>query len=70
MYQVCVREEVMWNVTEHWVDGINGKMQLIKQLQNTANYQFLYDIIKDWRTEVENPVETNIYIPENTGLKF
>jgi hypothetical protein len=26
MYQLCVSEEVTWNVTEYWTDGINGKM--------------------------------------------
>jgi hypothetical protein len=25
MYQLCVSEEVTWNVTEHLRDGINGK---------------------------------------------
>jgi len=25
MYQLCVSEQVMWNVTEHLTDGIKGK---------------------------------------------
>jgi len=25
MYRLCVSEQVMWNVTEHLTDGINGK---------------------------------------------
>ena len=41
MYQLWVSEEVIWNVTEYWTEGINDKMSLIKQLQNTVNYQIL-----------------------------
>ena len=25
MYQLCVLQQVTWNVTEHLTDGINGK---------------------------------------------
>ena len=65
--QLCVSVEFMWNVTEYWTEGINGKMPLIKQLQNTVNYQFLYDFIKDWWSKNGNPVGANRSIPEHTG---
>jgi hypothetical protein len=61
MYQLCVSEEDTWNVTEIWTEGINGKMPLIKQLQNTVNYQFLYDFIKDWWSEVGKPVGAKFF---------
>ena len=44
-------------------------MPLIKQLQNTVNYHFLYNFIKDWWSEFGNRVWAKLSIPEHTGLK-
>jgi hypothetical protein len=44
-------------------------MQLIKQLQNTVNQQFLYDFIKEGRSEVVNPVGAKLSISKRSGLK-
>jgi len=56
MYQLCVSEQATSNVTEHLTDGITENMPLIKQLQNTVNYPFLYVFINVSCSGVGNPL--------------
>jgi hypothetical protein len=44
-------------------------MPVTKQLQNTVNYQFLYEFLRAGWSGVGNKVGAKLSIPEHTGIK-